>query len=226
MAPPGYHNRQITICSKIRSLLNALAKESSKYDQIAPKIEYWIEYVFREDFATVDQLVEGVSDFPWENAQASYSSVGRFLKEFHDAPHRSEQAKSFVSQLCPYVLRRFAIGATEDLRYGSGGLISNNGQGFTSAGSFIGHLIEWDLLSHDLVRRHLTRSLTNHHDDGNRGGNTYGATRAWAIYRLLTAAGDTLLQGLLEPDDVQTCFDILGAWPPQTLGFDVAKLKV
>ena len=228
MSQPGYHNRQITICSKIRSLLIALANEPSKYDQIAPKIEYWIEYVLREDFATVDQLVEGVSGVAWEGTSGSYSSVGRFLKEFYDAPHHSEQAKSFVSQLCPYVLRRFAIGSTEDLVNSAYAKrwVSNSIGGFISAASFVGHLIEWKLLSHELVQRHLTKSLTNHHDDDNRDPKTPGATRAFAIYNLLTAAGDTLLQGLLEPNDVRACFDILDAWPQQIMGFDGEKLEV
>jgi hypothetical protein len=52
------------------------------------------------------------------------------------------------------------------------------------------------------------------------------ATRALAVYRLFTAAGNTLLQGLLEPDDVRDCFDMLDALPHRYMGFDVAKLKV
>ena len=105
---PGYHNRREPICSKIRSLLISLSNEPSNYDQIAPKAEYWIDYVLREDFATVDELVEGVSDVGWDGG-GSYANVARFFKEFYDAPHRSEQGRSFVSQLCPFVLRRFAI---------------------------------------------------------------------------------------------------------------------
>ena len=227
-APPhDYHDRQISICYKIRSLLITLANQSSKYDQITPKIEYWIEYVFREDFATVDQLVEGVSGVAWERTSGSYSSVGRFLKEFHDAPHRSEPAKSFVSQLCHYVLRWFAIASTKDLYCFSGGLVSDDRHCFTSVASFVGYLIKWELFSHELVRRHLTKCLTNHHDhDSDRGPRTSGAIRARAVYSLLTAGSDPLLRGLLEPDDVRDCFSILDAWCPWDIGFNAAEVKV
>ena len=223
----GYHNRQEAICSKIRSLVKTLAKEQSKYDQIAPKIEYWIEYALREDFATVDELVEGVSEVAWEVTEGSCASIGRFLREFYDAPHRSEQARSVVSRLCPHVLQLFAIASAEDLDSWFRGSISSGGaSGLISAASFVGHLIEWGLLSHELVQRHLTKPLTNHYDDGNRDARYCGGTRAHAIYRLLTAAGNTLLQGLLEPDDVQACFDILDSWFQAAIGFDAAKLKV
>jgi hypothetical protein len=43
---------------------------------------------------------------------------------------------------------------------------------------------------------------------------------------LFTAAGNSLLQGLLEPDDVQACFDKLDIRPHQQMGFDAAKVKV
>ena len=209
---PGYHNRQGPICSKIRYLLSVLTEVEGplEYHQTASKIEYWIEYVLREGFITVDELVEGVSSVAWGGVQDYYAA--RFLKEFYDAPHRSEQARSFVSQLCPCVLRWFTIASTEDLNswFGTPSLISSGGaSGFINAASFVGHLIERRLLSHELVQRHLTKPLTNHYDDGDRNVKYPGATRAQAIYRLLTAAGNTLLQGLLEPDDVQACFDIL-----------------
>ena len=223
----GYH-RQGAVCLKIRSLLISLANEPSKYDQIVPKIEYWIEYVLREGFATVDELVGGVSDVAWEDVEGSFASVGRFLKEFYDTPHRSEQARSFVSQLCPYVLRWFAITSTEDLRpklVKGWGTSSSTDSGFISAASFVGYLIEWGLLSHELVQRHLTKPLTNHYDN-DEAMDTPGATRAKAIYQLFIAAGNTLLQGLLAPDDVQACFEILKTWSHRKIGFDAVKLKV
>ena len=64
-----------------------------KYDELAPKIEY----VICEGFGTVDELVEEVSGVAWDN-DGSFASVGRFLKEFRDAPHRSGQARSSVVQ--------------------------------------------------------------------------------------------------------------------------------
>ena len=44
---PGLHNRKDPILVKIRSLLLSLITESVEYDQVAPKVEYWIEYVLR-----------------------------------------------------------------------------------------------------------------------------------------------------------------------------------
>ena len=222
----GYHNRREPICSKIRSLLITLANGSSNYDNITTLIEYWIEYVLSEGFVTVDELVEGVSGVAWDGVKGSYASVGRFLKEFRDSPHRSEQARSFVHQFCPYVLRWFAIASTEDLGSNSRGRISNNGRsGFTSAASFVGHLIEWGLLSPDLVRRHLTKPLTNHPNE-NLSANSPGTIRATAIYQLFVAAGNTLLQGFLDPDDVQDCFVKLITLSPQLTGSELAKVKV
>ena len=224
--PQGYHNRQEPICSKIRSLLISLTKDPSKYDEIAPKVEYWIEYVLRHRFATVDELVEGVSGVAWDDG-GPFSSIGRFLKEFNDAPHRSEQARSFVTQLPPYVLQWFAIASVEDLwTNSSSSLISKNGgPGFIRAASFIGSLIGWDLLNHELVRQHLTKPLTNHYDNHDHPCSAE-ATRANAIYQLFTAAGDNLLQGLIEAEDVQVCFNILNLRRGWITGLDLAKLQV
>ena len=222
---PGYHNRRGPICAKIRSLLISLSNEPLNYDRIAPKVEYWIEYVLREGFATVDELVEGVSGVGWDGG-GSYANVARFFKEFYDAPHCSEQARSFVSQLCHYILRWFAIAFTEDLWWASGSSLSIRGApGLVSAASFVGHLIDRELLSHEFVRRHLTKSLTNHHDGDNHTSSPV-ATRAKAIHQLFTAAGNTLLQGLLEPGDAQACFDILDTWSQRGIGIDAATLKV
>jgi hypothetical protein len=226
---PGYHNRNRCIGQKIISLLISLTNEPSKYDEITPKIEYWIEYVLREDFSTVDELVEGVSHVAW-NHGGSFASVGKFFKEFRDAPHRSEQARTFVAQMCSHVLRWFAIVSAEDLSTSSSyrdGMVASGGggPGFIRAASLVGHLIESGLLSHELVQRHLIKSLINHQDnDGDWNG--HGAVRSKAIYELFTAAGNTLLQGLLEPDDIQVCFHKLGLRHLPYMGFDAVKLKV
>jgi hypothetical protein len=230
----GYQSRRGPICSKICSMLITLADGTSNYDHIAPKIEYWIEYVLREGFASVDELVEGISGVAWGSVQGSYASIGRFFREFSDAPHRSEQAKSFVSQFSLYVLRWFAIASIEDL----GNLLLQGGwchltgsispgatSGFINAASFIGYLIKWGLLSHELIQRHLIKPLTNHLDN-HVYETSPGAIRAKAIYQLLTAAGDTLLQGLLKPDDVQDCFNMLDARPHEKMEFDSEKVKV
>ena len=205
----GYHNGRTHIRSKIRSLFISLINEPSNYAEITPHLEYWIDYVLREDFITVDELVEGASDLAWHQG-GPFASV---LKEFHDSRHRSEQARTFVSQLCSHVLRWFAIASVEDLYDNStSSYVSIGGRpGFLRAASFVGHLIKWELLSHELVRRHLTKSLTNHRDD-NGTTNFPGAVRAKAIYELFTTTGNTLLQGLLEPNDVQACFNMLDTW--------------
>ena len=219
-----YDDRKGPICSKICSLL-ILTGAPSKYDEIAPKVEYWIEYVLREQFATVDELVEGVSEVAWDGGG---SSAGRFLKEFHDASHRSGQARSFVVQLCTYILRRFAIACVEDLwMKPGGGFIPRNSKGpsFIRAASFVGYLIEWGLLEHDLVQRHVIKPLTNHHYyPGDK--DSPETVRANAIYRLFIAAGNTLLQGLLEPEDAQVCFGILDTRREWIKGFEPAKLQV
>lgn len=224
--PQGFHNRREPICSKIRSLLISLTKEPLNYDEITPKIEYWIEYVLHHRLATVDELVEGISGVAWDDG-GSFSVVGRFLKEFNDAPHRSEQARSIVARLPPYVLQWFAIASAEDLWLtSSDGLISRNGgPGFIRAASFIGSLIEWDFLNHELVRQHLPKPLTNHDDNYNHSRSP-GTVRANAIYQLFTAAGNNLLQGLIEAEDVRVCLNILNSCHHWIGGFESAKLQV
>ena len=176
---------------------------------------------------TVDELVEGVSEVSW-NEGGSFASVARFFKEFHDTPRRSGQARSFVAQLSTHVLRWFAIASVEDLswshRYST--ISPNYGSGFVRAASFVGHLVESGLLAHDLVRRHLIKSLTKHpyHHLGNK--DSPGTVRANAIYQLFAAAGNTLLQGLLEPEDAQVCFGILDTRRGWITGFEPAKLQV
>lgn len=225
----GFHKRGLYIVLNIRSLLISLTKRSSEYDDITPKIEYWIEYVLREQFTTVDELVEGVSQVAWD-CDIPYTNVARFLREFSDAPHRSEQARCFVDRLCEHILRWFAIASVGNLPmrpYQFPSSVASGGRkGFIGAASFVGHLIKWGLLSDELVRRHLVKPLIAHHytdlSDHQR------LTRVVAIYQLFVAAKDTLLQGLLEPADVQACFDALkkeisleGVVAP-----DAAKLKV
>ena len=201
-AEPGYHNRQPILAANIRNLLSSLSP--STYNEIAPKIEYWIEYVIVEQFMTTDDLVERVSSLAWED-RAAYSDILRLLKDFRGAPHRSEAVRSFVVQLCTHVLRWFAIAAAEDfsIPWGTSSVASGGGEGFVRAAMFVGYLIECGLLSHDLVRRHLIKPLVTH--------RCYGSYRARAIYQLFLIAGNTLLQGLLEPGDVQVCFGILDA---------------
>ena len=222
----GYHNHRGPVCSKICSLLVSLTKEPSKYDQIAPKIEYWIEYVLREDFVTVDDLVEEVSYVAWDDGD-NFTNVGRFLKEFRNAPHRSKKARSFVSQLCPYVLRWFAIASVEDLGmdWASSSVSRGGAPGFIRAASFVGHLIRRRLLAPELIRRYLIKPLINHHDTSGHQHRA-GAVRANALYQLFAAAGNALLQDLLDLEDVETCFGIFDARSGWIEGFDLAKVKV
>ena len=89
----------------------------------------------------------------------------------------------------------------------------------------VSYVQRWRLLGRELVRRHPTKSLTNHHDNNDAVESPW-AVRARAIYELFTAAGNTLFRGFLDPDDVQACFNILDTWSQRKMGFDVAKLKV
>ena len=206
----GYDNRQAVIVPKIYSLFHSL--DPSTYDEVAPKVEYWIEYAFAEHSTTVEDLLGEVAVVAWVSHN-SHASVARFLKEFQDAPHRSEKAKSFVDRLCFHVLRWFAAASAESLSIPRPGdwdtdkVAIGGGGGFIHAASFVGHLIEWDLLSHELVRRHLVKPLIAHlytdKDDVPK------SVRAMAIYRLFVVARNTLLQGLLEPEDVKVCFKAL-----------------
>jgi hypothetical protein len=202
------------ISSKIRSLLISLTNKPSDYDQIAPKIEYWIEYVLRAHFTTVDELVEGVSYVAWEDG-GSYASVARFLKEFRDAPHRSEQARSFVTQLCSYVLRWFAIASVESFQW-------------TAMVRWVKLRIRWRERLHprSIVRwsshrprlaEPRARAAASHQatDKPLRRGRVskkplWEPPRANAIYQLFIAAGNTLFQGLLEAEDVRICFETIG----------------
>ena len=227
----SYRNRQEHFYAKIQSLFLSLCNEPSNYDLIAPKIEYWIEYVLHEQSITVDELVEGVSHVAWGGG-GSYAVFGRFFKELRDAPRCSEQARTFVTRLCDHVLRRFAAASVEGLRLDWGGWFKfppvwkYGGRGFVCAASFIGHLINSGLLGHELVLRHLPKPLTNHYDRPDTDTQSPAVVRASAIYQLFTDAGNTLLQGLFEPDDVQACFEILNAEAQRIEGFNAAKLQV
>ena len=207
---PGYHNRKRAIVSKISSLFSSL--DPSTYNEVAPKTEFWIEYALAERSTTVDELVGEVSLVAW-SVHPSYASFARFLKEFRDAPHRSEQAKSFVDELCPHILRWFAAASAENLSVNSErdsyqwGVTVRGGEDYIRAASCVGYLIEWGLLRRELVRRHLVKPLIAHHYRDNHDAQR--SVRVMAIYQLFAAARSSLLQGLLDPEDVQTCFEAL-----------------
>ena len=224
---PDFHNCKSPISSKICSLLFSLTNKPSEYHQIIPKIEYWIEYVLCEHFTTVDELVDGVSCMAWWSG-GSYEGIARFFKEFRDAPRRSEQARSFVTQLCSHVLRWFAITSVESLSMNnySGSIASGGGYGFIRAASFVGHCIAHGLLSQEFVRQHLIKPLINHYDRG--GGSCWDPVWASAIYQLFIAAGRSLFEGLLEAEDVRLGFETLDAQSKigEIGGYDAAKVKV
>jgi hypothetical protein len=202
---PGFHNRQIVLAATICNLLYDL--EPSTYDEIAPSIEYWVDYAIIEELTTTEELVERVSPVAWSD-RGSHSHISRFLKEFRDAPGRSEQTRSFVDGLCFRFLRWFSVASADDLGANSDtGLVSRSGGfGFIRAASFVGHLIEYGLLGREFVRRHLPKPLTTYHHNDDI---VKQAIRANAIYKLFTVSGNTLLRGLFEPEDVQACFVIL-----------------
>ena len=94
---PGYHHHKTVLATNISDLLCALGP--STYDEVAPKIEYWIEHVITERFMTADDLVEQLSPLAWKPSPENHRpAIPRFLKEFHDAPNRSKGAKSFVDE--------------------------------------------------------------------------------------------------------------------------------
>ena len=223
-----YQNRGIGVSKKIYSLLSNLHTQT--YDEIAPKIEYWTEWAFAQQFTTVDKLVEHVSDLAWTSG-CSPATVGRFLKEFRDSPQRSAQARSFVDDLSTRVFWWFAAASAEDLEMDWGDrydpVARNGGCGFIEAASFVGHLIDCGLVDHELVRLHLIKPLTTHHYP--QLGKAKETVRVNAICRLFIAAGSTLIQGLLKPDDVQTCFTILETYLSRngtTAGLSSTDLEV
>lgn len=223
---PGLHNRKDPILARIRSLLLSLTTEPAEYAQIAPKIEFWIEYVLRENFATVEELVEGLSYVAWEDG-GCYANVAQFFKEFRDASHRSEPARSFVTKLCAHIIRWFAIAAVESLPPGwsnGSSIASGGGNGFIRAASFVGHLIKYDLLNQEIVRQYLMKPLTNHYDGRNKP--RWEFVRASAVYQLFIAAGDTLFEGLFEADDIRLGFEMLGTQSGTIEGYDTSRVKV
>ena len=185
--PIGYHHRGTVIGARIYNLLYSLV--SSTYDEVSPKVEYWIEYALTEQSVNVDDLVEQLSCMAWDSG-GSDADIARFLKEFHDAPHRSEQARSSVDKLCEHVLRWFAAASAEVLKswnsYDNGRVARYGGEGFIRAASFVGYLIEWGLLSHELVRRHLVKPLIAPYYTDLDVTDRY--FRAMAIYNLFIAA--------------------------------------
>ena len=226
----GYHNRGIAISAKISNLLCSLGPAT--YDSVSPKIEFWIEYALTEQSMDADDLAERLSPLAWNTRSfKSNAAIARFLKGFRDAPHRSEQARSCLDGLCSRVLRWFAAAAAEDLiswnGHTAGKVASWGGQSFTNAASFVGHLIGGGMLDREHVRRHLIKPLIAHHYSDNDNVE-HKSFRAAAIYQLLAPAGNAILQGLLEPEDVQVCFETLNSEIPfrRVVGLDVGKLQV
>ena len=223
-----YQNRQCVLALNICNLLYDL--RPSTHDEIAPKLEFWIDYMLDEQFTTIADLADRVSCVAWEDS-GSHPDISRFLKEFRDAPHRSEQARSFVDELCHSVLQWFSIASSEDVwaNWTEGLVSKRGGPGFMHSASFVGHLIECGLIRHGLVRRHILKPLTAHYY--NESNLRKQAIRAHAIYNLFTTAGNTLLQGLLDPEEVQDCFKRLDTRVSfDEIGgmgqLDSAKLKV
>ena len=220
------HHRRFVLAENVCNLL--LSLNSSAYDEVSPKIEYWIEFALTERFATIDDLVVGVMSVAWE-ARGSHSDISRFLKDYRDAPHRSDQTRPFVDELCLRTLQWFAIASAEDLwkNWEISPVSKRGGPGFIHAASFVGHLIERGLVGRELVRRYVFKPLTTYYYEDNFKKQSIPAN---AIYQLFIA-GNSLLQGLLESEDVRICFEKLEA--RVTIGpvggldmLDVAKLKV
>ena len=227
---PGYHHHQYVLATNISDLLCALGP--STYDEVAPKIEYWIEHVITESFMTADDLAERLSPSAWKLVPENHrSAISRFLKEFQDAPSRSKEAKSFVDSFCFRILRWFMVALADSVPISESSfdesVVLDGAKGLICAASFVGHLIERDLLSRELVRRYLKTLAPGYNGNRKLNGVCYGmdlVVRASAIYQLFTTAGNTLLQGLLEPGDVQICFEILNAQRRGIVGPDTRKI--
>ena len=226
MSGVGYHNRGITISAKICSLLCSL--NTSTYDEITPKTEYWIELALTQQLTTIDELVERVSLLVW-NGQSSAKGLAWFLKEFRDSPRRSPQARPFVENFCTRIFQWFVVASAEDLGedWKDGLVAISGGYRFMEVASYVGHLVERGLLSPELVRLHLIKPLITHHYPSSNGPAE--TVRTNAICRLFYIAGDTLLRGLLEPEDVRVCFEIVETQlskPGGIAGFTSANLEV
>ena len=107
-----------------------------------------------------------------------------------------------------------------------GATAQNGGVGFIAGASVVGHLIECQLLDHEVVRLYLIKPLTHHYPYPHGPART---VRAAAIYRLFAVAGNTLLRGLLELEDVRACFEMLEtqlSTSVQADGLSTANLKV
>ena len=155
-----------------------------------------------QQLTTVNELVERVSLLVW-NGQSSAKGLARFLKEFRDSPRRSAQVGPFVENFCTRIFQWFVVAAAEDLGedWKDGLVAISGGYRFMEVASYVGHLVERGLLNPELVRLHLIKPLTTHHYPSPNGPAE--TVRANAIYRLFYIAGDTLLRGLLEPEDVR-----------------------
>ena len=223
----SYQNRGTGVSAKIYSLLSCLNTET--YQEIVPKLEYWIEFAFSQQFTTAAKLAEHVSTMAWV-VHISPTSLARFLKEFRDSPRRSAHARSFVNELCTQAFWWFTAASAEDLPMSWSyrhQVANGGGGGFMEAASFVGHLIECDLLNHKLVRQHLIKPLTIHYYPS--PGTIQELVRSAAIFRLFVAAGNTLVQGLLEPDDARACFDVLETKlsnPDEIARLSTTKLEV
>ena len=221
-----YQDRGAVVSRRIYSLLSCL--DTQAYDKVAPQVGYWTELALTQQFTTVDKLVEDISGLAWTTYRCS-ASFARFLKEFRDSPHRSTQARSFVDDLSTRVFCWFAAASAEDLAmaWQEDTVASGGGYGFVEAASFVGHLIDRGLLDHELVRLHLIKPLTTYYHP--RFITPAEIVRANAIYRLFVAAGNTLVQGLLDPEDVRDCFGILQTYllsGETTAGLSRPKLEV
>ena len=147
--PTIWESCRSVLAENIYSLLIPL--DSPTYDEISPKIEYWIEFVLTGWFTTIfDHLEEGVLSVAWES-RGSHLDISRSLREYRDAPHRSGQTRPVVDELCLRVLRWFTVASAEDLwKSWQTNPVSKRGRpGFVYASSFLGRLIECGLVGRE-----------------------------------------------------------------------------
>jgi len=205
----GHHQRGVAIGTKISNLLRSFGPAT--YDEISPKVQYWIDCALTEQSVNVHDLVDQLSSTIW-NGRSSDADI---VWEFHDTPNHSE-ARTFVNSLCSRVFRLFVAASAEDppsWNWRSTHKVARlAGEGFVCAASLVGQLAKCGMFDDELVR-HLVKSLiSHHHADGDNV--QFKSFRAGVIYQFLVAVGGALLQGLLEPEDVRVCFETLDSEIP------------
>ena len=199
------------VIGEIRSRLWELDQKLPSYQRKTSETRYLIQYFLSEKLLTVDELVKGVSDIAWGKPTCS-EILAKLLKELYDGPHQSEDIKSFVNTFFSDAVRKISTALLANVLLGK--TISPDVE---YAVVFVGHLTALGLLSPQLVEFHLIRPLTLDNDGEPKIGIDGNACTLWCsnktsrnmlLWKLFSAAGEQLVQGILKTEDVKICMDI------------------